>query len=56
MVVSLGETPAVAWEIDKLRQLGELRKTVFLVPPVAPRSERVRLEILAKSLVSTQGG
>jgi len=50
IVLSVGDTPSVGWEISKVRDLGLLDRTVFVVPPVDRAARRQRLEILASQL------
>lgn len=50
VVLSVGDTPSVGWEISKVRDLGLLDRTVFVVPPVDRAARRQRLEILASQL------
>lgn len=50
VVLSVGDTPSVGWEISKVRDLGLLDRTVFVVPPVDRAARLKRLEILALQL------
>jgi hypothetical protein len=50
IVLSVGDTPSVGWEISKVRGLGLLDRTVFVVPPVDRAARQLRLEILASQL------
>lgn len=50
IVLSVGDTPSVSWEIAKIRDLGLLHRTIFVVPPVAGAARRQRLAILASQL------
>ncbi|SOD73502.1 hypothetical protein SAMN05892883_2797 [Jatrophihabitans sp. GAS493] len=50
IVLSLGETPSVGWEIIKLREMHLLDRTLFLVPPVRGDARRKRLGLLADQL------
>lgn len=50
VLVSVGDTASVGWEISKVRDLGLLERTLFVVPPVAREARRQRLAILASQL------
>ena len=50
IVVSLGETPSVAWEITEVKELGLLDRTVFVVPPVPYPARQERLQLLSEQL------
>lgn len=50
IVLSVGETPSVGWEIAKLKDLRLLDRSVFLVPPVRDDARRKRLALLAGHL------
>jgi hypothetical protein len=38
VVVSLASTAGVRWELETIKRLGALRKTIFIVPPFATRN------------------
>lgn len=48
VVVTMGKTAGVSWELAQLKRLGALAKTVVLLPPTGDELTRVRL--LAKEL------
>jgi hypothetical protein len=50
VVLSLGETPSVGWEITKLKEMNLLGRTVFLIPPVDSTARRRRLQLLMTNL------
>jgi hypothetical protein len=50
VVLSLGETPSVVWEIAKLREMSLLNRTVFLIPPVGLEARRRRFQLLVTNL------
>lgn len=50
LVVSLGKTPSVTWEVSRLKELGLLDRTVFVVPPVAYPARQERLRLLCEQL------
>jgi hypothetical protein len=50
VVVNVGRTPAVAWEVDRARERRALGRTVFVIPPVASPERRRRLRLLAELL------
>ena len=50
VVMSVGRTPAVTWEVRLLREQGALRRTVFVIPPVEESDRSARLHLLAQLL------
>jgi hypothetical protein len=50
VIVSVGDTPSVGWEISKIRTLGILDRTIFVVPPIVHAARQRRFEILASHL------
>ena len=50
IVLSIGRTQALGWEVERLKQLGALERTVFVIPPVETQDIRARLTILAGML------
>lgn len=50
VVLSLGETLSVGWEISKLKDMRILNHTLFLIPPVDHPARQRRLQLLARHL------
>jgi hypothetical protein len=50
VVVSVGRTPAVSWEVGQIGVRGAIAKTVFVIPPVAAPERRARIHLLADLL------
>lgn len=50
VVMTLGRTASLVWEIERLRDLGFLHKTLFVVPPVRGRERARRLRVLSATL------
>lgn len=55
VVVSVGRTPALSWEIGEIRRQGALGRTVFVIPPVSQGDRRARLHLLAARLEISPG-
>jgi hypothetical protein len=53
IVVVIGETPGLAWEVAKVRELGLLDRLVLLFPAVKDREAKRRLGILCSGLPAT---
>lgn len=50
VVLSVGDTPSVGWEISRIRDLGLLDRTIFVVPPIGREARQKRLALLASQL------
>lgn len=50
VVLSVGDTPSVGWEISRVRDLGLLDRTIFVVPPIGREARQERLALLASQL------
>jgi hypothetical protein len=50
IVVDLGRTRSLAWEIAQIRDRGALGRTIFVLPPVTLVERRARLHALAEVL------
>ncbi|GAB3169827.1 hypothetical protein GCM10027059_35460 [Myceligenerans halotolerans] len=50
VVMTLGRTASLVWEIERLRDLGHLHKTLFVVPPVSLGERVKRLRVLSATL------
>ncbi|MEV6644234.1 hypothetical protein [Amycolatopsis sp. NPDC051371] len=48
VVVTMGKTPSLGWELRTLRDLGALRKTIVVIPPT--RDSLARASVLAELL------
>jgi hypothetical protein len=56
VVITIGRTPGLAWEISHIVQSGYLGKTVFVVPPVDPQEVQLRWNFIADTLASAGAG
>jgi hypothetical protein len=50
VVLSVGRTPAVAWEVRTIREQGALARAIFVIAPVGAEDRRARLHVLAELL------
>jgi hypothetical protein len=50
IVLSVGDTPSVGWEVSRVRHLGLLDRTLFVIPPVGREARQRRLALLASQL------
>ncbi|MDZ4178107.1 MAG: hypothetical protein U1E29_02560 [Coriobacteriia bacterium] len=50
IVVVVGRSPGLVWEIQNIRQHNRLAKAVFILPPVSPHESQVRKQVLASAL------
>lgn len=50
ILVSLGRSESLVWEIRRILQLGYLAKTIFVLPPTALEEQRKRLAVLGSAL------
>lgn len=50
IVVTVGRTEALSWEMGQLRARGALNRSIFLIPPTTLADERARLHALARNL------
>ncbi len=50
IVVIVGNTDALDWEINQIRARGALERTVFVVPPISGGRQRDRLRLLERKL------
>lgn len=50
IVVVVGRSPGLVWEIQNIRRRGRLAKTVFVLPPVSPDESQYRVQVLASAL------
>lgn len=56
VVITIGRTSGLAWEISHIVQSGHLDKTVFVVPPVDPQEVQLRWDFIADTLASAGAG
>ncbi len=56
VVITIGRTPGLAWEISHIVQSGHLDKTVLVVPPVDPEEIQLRWNFIADTLASAGAG
>ena len=56
VVITIGRTPGLAWEIAHIVHAGHLNKTVLVVPPVDPEEILLRWNFIADTLASAGAG
>lgn len=50
IVMVVGRSPGLVWEVRKILSEGHLAKTVFVLPPVASYETRARIQVLCMAL------
>lgn len=51
VLLLVGRTPGIEWEIERIKSSGSLGKTLFAIPPVRSRRDRMkRIELLLRHL------